>query len=119
MSLGPGGPLLFLRGFVAWLLFTAYALPAVVLTGELPHRALATSVALARDTVGFTIAANVRALWRWVLVVMWVGVARRHRVPVRVRPATTTRSDLGDRRPPVVRLSASSASPWPPACCSR
>jgi hypothetical protein len=68
--LGPGGPLLFLLGFAAWWLFTAYALPAVVLAGELPHRALATSVRLARDTFSFTIGANVRALLPWLAVAM-------------------------------------------------
>ncbi len=66
--LGVGGSLLFLLGFVAWWLFTAYALPAVVLAGELPHRALATSVRLARDTFSFTIGANLRALFPWFAV---------------------------------------------------
>ena len=59
------GPILFLAGYAAWWFLTLYALPAAVLSGELPHRALVTSLRLVRDTFSFTIGANVRALFPW------------------------------------------------------
>lgn len=53
--------------FLTWLLVSVYALPVAVLTGALPHRALARSVAMVRDTFQYTLANNLRALFPWMI----------------------------------------------------
>jgi len=64
--LGAGSQLLFL----AWWLFTVYALPVAVLTGALPHRALVQSVRLVSETFRHTLRDNLRALFPWLLWTM-------------------------------------------------
>ncbi len=64
--LGVGG-LLSMAVLFTWLLGTVYALPSAVLSGDLPHRALARSLGLVRDTFGYTLSNNLRALFPWFL----------------------------------------------------